>query len=265
MSNSVEVQRRERLLRVLERWLEWPLIALAFIWLILLVLELTSGLTPPLVRLGEVIWAVFIIEYVVRFFVAPHKVPFLKRSWLTLIALLLPALRVLRILRVTRVLRSLRVARIVTRLNRSMSALGRGMQHRGAGYVVALTATVAVTGAAGMYAFERSTNGDGLQSYGESLWWTAMLLTTVGSDYWPRSTEGRVLAFLLSLYALGILGYVAASLASFFVGRDAGTRDAGAVPQEMLQELRNEVRLIRQELLERNRSGRRSPQNPRAE
>lgn len=47
-----------------------------------------------------------------------------------------------------------------------------------------------------------------------------MLLTTIGSDYWPRTVEGKLLTLGLSLYALGILGYVAASLASFFVGRD---------------------------------------------
>ena len=47
-----------------------------------------------------------------------------------------------------------------------------------------------------------------------------MLLTTIGSEYWPQTPEGRLLTFLLSLYSLGILGYITATLASFFVEKD---------------------------------------------
>ena len=48
-----------------------------------------------------------------------------------------------------------------------------------------------------------------------------MLLTSIGSEYWPQTAEGRVLCFLLSLYGFAVFGYVTAVLASFFVGRDA--------------------------------------------
>ena len=51
-----------------------------------------------------------------------------------------------------------------------------------------------------------------------------MLLTTIGSEYWPESPEGRVLTFLLSLYSLGILGYITATLASLFVEKDRATK-----------------------------------------
>ena len=55
-----------------------------------------------------------------------------------------------------------------------------------------------------------------------------MLLTSIGSEYWPRTAEGRLLCFLLSLYGLGVFGYITASFASFFLGRDADAqRHAG--------------------------------------
>jgi hypothetical protein len=54
-----------------------------------------------------------------------------------------------------------------------------------------------------------------------TLWWTAMVMTTLGSEYWPKSTEGRMLGFLLAVYAFPVWGYITASLATFFVGRDA--------------------------------------------
>ena len=48
-----------------------------------------------------------------------------------------------------------------------------------------------------------------------------MLLTTMGSEYWPRSAEGRFICLLLSVYAFAVFGYITATLASYFVGDDA--------------------------------------------
>ena len=115
---------------------------------------------------------------------------------------------------------------VVTSLNRGMRALGASMGRRGFGYVVALSVVVTLAGAAGMYAFEGDVEG-GLQTYGEALWWTAMLLTSLGSEYWPRTAEGRALCFILSLYGFAVFGYVTAALGTFFVGRDAEDEGAG--------------------------------------
>ncbi len=245
-------QQRRELEHRIEAWLEWPMIALALVWVALLVLELTRGITPFLERVGDIIWGIFILEFVVRFAVAPAKGEFLRRNWLTAIALILPAIRALRVIRIARAVRGLRLARIVTSINRGMGSIGRSMQRRGLGYVTAITLIVLFTGAAGMYAFEQNADGGGLHSYAESLWWTAMLLTTIGSEYWPRTSEGRALALLLSLYGLGILGYIAGSLATFFIGRDAHAPDGELAGQDTLVELRNEISLLRQELSKRS-------------
>jgi hypothetical protein len=47
-----------------------------------------------------------------------------------------------------------------------------------------------------------------------------MLLTTMGSDYWPRTPEGRLLCLLLAIYAFAVFGYVTAAIAAYFVGQD---------------------------------------------
>ena len=47
-----------------------------------------------------------------------------------------------------------------------------------------------------------------------------MIITTIGSDYWPKTADGRILAFLLSVYAFSIFGYITAALASLLIGRD---------------------------------------------
>ena len=94
------------------------------------------------------------------------------------------------------------------------------MRRRGFGYVAVLTVIVTFAGAAGMYAFERDAPGGGFDSYWTALWWTAMVVTTMGSEYWPKTPDGRVLCLLLAIYAFSVFGYVTAALASFFVGRD---------------------------------------------
>lgn len=44
-----------------------------------------------------------------------------------------------------------------------------------------------------------------------------MLMPTIGSQYWPVTMTGRLLCLLISLYSLGVFGYITATLASFFV------------------------------------------------
>jgi voltage-gated potassium channel len=247
-------QRRE-IVRLLEDWLELPMLVLSFVWLALLVIELTWGISRQFEIAGTVIWIVFILDFAVKFTLAPHKLTYLKQNWLTAIALLVPALRVFRAVRLARLLRlaratrGLRLVRVITSLNRGMKALGATMQRRGFGYVAALTLLVTLAGAAGMYAFEnQAPDGTGLNSYGTALWWTAMIMTTMGSDYWPRTAEGRVLCVVLALYAFAVFGYVMATLATFFIGRDAENQEAELAGDTSIKELRDEIASLRNDI-----------------
>lgn len=98
-----------------------------------------------------------------------------------------------------------------------------------------------------MYAFENSSPG-GLSTYGEALWWTAMIITTMGSAYWPQTFEGRVLCFFLALYAFAVFGYVTATLATFFVGRDAESEEAELAGADELAALHRELSALRTEI-----------------
>jgi len=244
---------RNEVLQKLEDWLETPMVVLGFVWLALLVVELAWELSPLLETIGTAIWIIFILDFALKLTLAPDKVAYLKSSWLTAIALVVPALRVFRIVRVVRLLRvaraarGLRLVRVVTSLNRGMKALGATMGRRGLGYVLALTTVVTLAGAAGMYAFEKDVPG-GLDSYGSALWWTAMLMTSMGSQFWPETPEGRVLCFLLSLYGFGVFGYVTATLATFFIGRDADDEGAEIAGARSIDALRADIAALREDL-----------------
>lgn len=254
-STDAEELKRERyeLLQRLEGWLETPMLVLAFVWLVLLIVELVRGESPLFNFLGTTIWGIFILDFAVKLLLAPDKVVYLKGNWLTAIALLLPALRIFRVFRAFRLLRlaragrGVRLIRVVSSLNRGMKALGASLSRRGFEYVIALTVLVTFAGAAGMYAFENEAAG-GPNSYGESLWWTAMIMTTMGSEYWPQTVEGRVLCVFLALYAFGVFGYVTAALATFFVGRDADNSDAELAGTKQLAAVRDEVSALRDEI-----------------
>lgn len=245
---------RSELLQRLEDWLETPMLILAFVWLAILIVELTQGESPLFEFLGALIWGVFILDFAVKLLLAPQKGAYLKNNWLTAISLLVPALRVFRAFRLFRVLqlapagRSLRLVRVVGSLNRGMKALGASLSRRGFGYILALTVLVALGGSAGMYAFEKESPG-GFRSYGDALWWTAMIMTTMGSQYWPQTVEGRILCFSLAIYAFAMFGYVTAALATFFVGRDAENDDAELAGAKQLAALRVEVRALRADIL----------------
>lgn len=207
------------------------MIALSGVWLVLLVIEFTRGLSPWLQTANDVIWALFVLQFAMEFTIAPGKSLYLRKHWITALSLALPALRLLRLARVARAAslvratRGLRLARLLGALNRGMRTLTTGFRRRGLGYVILLTVLVAAIGAAGMYRFELDAiGGPGFENYGAALWWTAMLLTTMGSEYWPRTGEGRLLCLLLALYAFAVFGYVTAAIAAYFVGQDQGLR-----------------------------------------
>ncbi|MDQ3206732.1 MAG: potassium channel family protein [Pseudomonadota bacterium] len=259
-TQSEELKReRWQLLERLQQWLETPMLVLAFIWLALFVVEVVWGASALLTSLGTAIWIVFIVEFIVDLVLAPDKTHYLRNNWLKAIALMAPALRILRVVRVARLARLSRMAgvgrgtrllRVVSSLNRGMRALGASMGRRGMGYVLVLTLVVVAVGAAGMYAFENDGAGNqGFNDFGDALWWTAMLMTTMGSSYWPQTGAGRILCLLLSLYAFAVFGYVTAVLASFFIGRDAEDENAEIAGERSIAMLRGEISALREELV----------------
>jgi voltage-gated potassium channel len=240
------ISERRKLLRSVEQILEGPMIFLGFVWLILLVVELIWGINKPLEYVGLIIWGVFIIDFLIKFILAPEKLPFLKKNWLTAISLFIPALRVFRIFRFFRLLRGLRgirLVRIISSINRSMRSLGKTMQRRAFGYVMVITLIVTFAGAAGMYALENPNPG--FTSYGLALWWTAMRVITAGNEFNPLTPEGRGLAFLIAVFGYTIFGYVTATFATYFIGRDAEEKDAPIAGSKEIEELKSEVIALR--------------------
>jgi voltage-gated potassium channel len=242
---------------VLQQWEDWsetPMLVLSFAWLGLFIVELVWGLTPILEAIGTTIWIAFILDFIIKFILAPRKFSYIKHHWLIVLSLMIPALRIFRIMRVIQPLQSIhgirgfQLLRITIGTNRGMRLFGASFQRRGFSYVAGLTVIVTLIGSAGMYAFECEVPNGIITDYGIALWWTAMVMTTIGSDYFPKTAEGRILCFFLALYAVVVFGYLTATLATFFIDRDAESDDAELAGAKSIKALQSEITGLRTDI-----------------
>jgi voltage-gated potassium channel len=227
---------RQSLLEQIDGALSGVMVLLSAVWIALVVVELAGdGLPRSLEVAVWVIWAIFIGDFLLEFTIAPVKTHYLRTHWLTVLSLVLPAFRILRLssalrlLRAGRVVRGVGLLRVLASINRGLASLRATAARRGVGYVITATALVLVVGAAGMAFFEsgaslaRSPDLGGasteIRDYGDALWWTAYAMTT-GAPGTPATGEGKILGWLLSLFGLGVFGYLTATLASHFIERD---------------------------------------------
>lgn len=100
---------------------------LAFVWLWLFITELARG-PSSLPQWQQVamtcIWVAFIVEFLLKLYLAPRRLRYVIQNWITVIALIIPAFRAVRLLRALRILRLSRVV-TTTRLVRALTTTKR--------------------------------------------------------------------------------------------------------------------------------------------
>lgn len=246
-----EQRERFELLSHVSSLLEPVMVVLGFIFLVLLLMDFAS---LPLILLGENripdilqwIWVVFVIDFGLRFTIAPRKGVFLSQNWLGALSLVLPFLRPLRVFRVTRALRGMSLVRLLGGVNRGMRVIRDVTRGRQFAFVAILTLVVVLAGAAGSFFFDRGNSQSPINSLGDALWWSTTLVTTVSSELYVVSTEARVIALFQRIFALSIFGYVTASIASYLIDTGSTT----TMEPSANQALEEEIRGVRQELEE---------------
>lgn len=115
------------------------------------------------------------------------------------------------------VLRLARLARLVV-ANRPARQLFARL-----GQVAVVALSVMVGGAVVAYYAEHAINPE-FATFGDSLWWSVVTLTTVGyGDIVPETLTGRTAAVMIMLTGVAVLGLLAGSLASFFRPQSGGS------------------------------------------
>ena len=245
---------RESLRERLDRYLDLPLALAAILLVLIAVIELGGELEEPwegrLAVLGWVLWSLFLVEFVVEFALAPVKRAYLRRHWLDALVVLVPFLRFLRLLRVLRTTRALPLLRLLVFGGRGSGAVLVLLKRRRLGQLALISALVILIGAAAGFILEAGAPGSQMQNFGDALWWSAALVTTVASEINPVTTGGRIIGFLLMLYAVGIFSYFIASIATLLVELDA-QRAPEAEEKDRLQLSEREQDVLRS-ILERS-------------
>lgn len=243
----MEVRSRQRLhlLHRMVQFGELPMAVLGIVWMALLGIDMVQGLHGVLSRASQLIWILFAVDVVAELAIAPNKRTYVKRHWPIMLSLALPALRIVRIIRVVHLAQATRVAPFshsLVALHRGLAALGATLRRRGFAYMLILTMVVTLLGAAVMVGVEKgAADPEGIHDHGSAVWWTAMLMTTLGPPSWPVTVAGRVFCFILALYAFTVFGYVTATLATFFIDRDADRPDTAVAGERSVEDLRTRV------------------------
>ena len=261
---------RDDLLDNLQAFLDPLMTGLGFVFLVLLFLDFSglasdAGQRQWLNRAVTVIWGAFIVDFAIRFLVAPSKLRYLRKNWFNALTLVLPFLRPLRVLHAVRAVHSLSLVRLLGGINRGMRGLRRVTHGRQFAYVAGLTTLVTLAAAVGALYFDRGVAEAPIQTFGAALWWAVGIVTTIGNEEYPVSTEARLIGALLSIYAISVVGYVTATIASYLIGRDAAQQGSAsstassvsptssdfAALQAELTGLRADLARLRQELAAR--------------
>jgi voltage-gated potassium channel len=229
--------------------IEYVMTGLAFVFLVLVIVQYTVDLSAMDQRrlnlVLTLIWAVFGIDFFVRLALAPSKGAFLQRNWIAGVALLLPALRVLRIFSIARAAPPVQLSGIVSGGKRGTDWLHRVVGLHPALYIGLLTLFIMALSSAGMFSIEHTRADANILTVGDGIWWTTATLTTIGSELYPVSWEGRALAIFIMIYSVGFAGYVAGTFAAILLGT-AQNASAGSPPDT--EALREEIRALRHQL-----------------
>jgi voltage-gated potassium channel len=200
-----------------------PLTILAVLWLPVLVVPLVvrvqAGLAGTLDLVDYLVWAVFVVEYLIKAYLAPSRWQFFRRHLVDLLVIAVPVLRPLRLLRLLRLLTLTRSGLILTAALKRARAL---LTHNGLHFVLLSVLAIIGVCSAVELAFEQHAPGANIRNFGDALWWAVVTVTTVGyGDKYPVSAGGRGVAVVLMLTGIGLVGVLSASVASYFVGQRA--------------------------------------------
>ncbi|MBD0824150.1 ion transporter [Aestuariibaculum marinum] len=164
---------------------------------------------------------IFTIEYILRIYLARHKLRFVF-SLLGLIDLLailpfyisigvdLRALRALRFLSIFRIFKLIRYNRAIHHFVRAIRSAKEEIL-----LFIFVTLILIFFSAVGIYYFEHEAQPEYFSSVFESLWWAVITLTTVGyGDVYPVTVGGRVFTFFILMIGLGIIAIPTAIISS---------------------------------------------------
>jgi voltage-gated potassium channel len=191
--------------------------------------------------LNWLIWGTFLAQVVVMLVVSRDRPHWIRHHPLELCIVLLTPPFLPASLQSARILRLLRVFRVVL--------TARSVRHYFSFTGLKIATVVAlfgILGAGAIFAdFEHLSAWDGV-------WWAIGTVTTLGSEIYPHTTEGRIVAILVLVLGVGYVAVLTGALTQFFVrvmNAEAGSSEDVSKRIDVLTaeitSLRDDIRALR--------------------
>jgi voltage-gated potassium channel len=151
-------------------------------------------------------WALFGVDYAVRWRLSGQRLRFVRTHWLDTLVLVLPLLR------------PLRVVKVYEAVQRRHGQPRLALYARVVFYAGLSVTLIGFAGALAVYQVEHTAPHATILTFGDSVWWACSTLATVGyGDVTPVTPLGRVIAVGLMGCGLALLGAVTGSFSSWLL------------------------------------------------
>ncbi|MER5291971.1 ion channel [Streptomyces pharetrae] len=151
-------------------------------------------------------WALFVLDYVVRWRLSGQGAAFVRRHWLDTLVVVLPLLR------------PVRVVKTYEAVQRRHGRPRLALHLRVIVYAGLSVSLLGFAGALSVYHQEHTAPNATITTFGDAVWWTCATLATVGyGDVAPVTPLGRIIAVGLMACGLALLGAVTGSFSSWLL------------------------------------------------
>ena len=155
------------------------------------------------------LWAVLLVEYLVRLVVTPDRRGYLRRRWVEPATVVVPPLQGWHFVG---------IEKMGLLLHEGELRVETILKHHSLFRVLIAAAATLFLGAWLVLLFEENAKGSNIHNYPDALWWAIVTVTTVGyGDRFPVTGGGRTVAVILMLVGIGLIGVLTATVASVFI------------------------------------------------
>ncbi|MBP7808113.1 MAG: ion transporter [Bacteroidia bacterium] len=196
------------------------ILLLSFYVLIALLVDTIFKLPPEVSKLlnyiDNIICAVFLFDFMVRFKKAESKLAFMKWGWIDLVASI-PTFDFMRAGRLLRVIRLIRLIRAFRSTKHIVQHVFKNKIQGTLTSVAIIAVLMLLFSSVAILQFETAPDSN-IKTAEDAIWWSYVTITTVGyGDKYPVTTEGRIIAVILMTVGVGLFGTFTAFVSSWFV------------------------------------------------
>ena len=204
---------RHDLVDRIERLTRFPLTLVGITWLVIGISVVTRNVrgSASVGLVGSLfgLWAILLVEYLVRLVVTPDRRGYVRRRWVEPLTVAVPVLQGWHIVG---------IERMTVLLQEGVLRVETILKHHGLFRVLIAAAATLFLGAWLVLLCEENARGSNIHNYPDAVWWAIVTVTTVGyGDRFPVTGGGRTVAVILMLVGIGLIGVLTATVASVFI------------------------------------------------